>query len=139
MNLHSLRYDALNERGRMALPICWQDHTWKMVLYFYFVSGWKEMISLIIFFMWFLWHLQVKLSEKSSLLDTAESKIAELTEKVAEQQKLIQKLEEDILKVWIFSQQKFLLWFILYFLIHSGFQNDSCGSIQWAVVFFSKQ
>lgn len=60
----------------------------------------------------FLCHFQVKLSEKSSLLDTAESKIAELTEKVVEQQKLIQKLEEDILKVSIFGWQRFLLWFI---------------------------
>lgn len=47
--------------------------------------------------------LQVKLSEKVSLLETAEGKIAELTAKVDEQQKLIQKLEDDILKVWIKS------------------------------------
>ncbi|TYK29787.1 protein CASP [Cucumis melo var. makuwa] len=59
-----------------------------------------------------LTQFKVKLSEKSSLLDTAESKIAELTEKVVEQQKLIQKLEEDILKVSIFGWQRFLLWFI---------------------------
>ncbi|CAI0547864.1 unnamed protein product [Linum tenue] len=42
--------------------------------------------------------LKVQLSEKSSLLDTADSKIIELTSKVNEQQKLIQKLEDDILK-----------------------------------------
>ncbi|KAJ0047729.1 hypothetical protein Pint_16434 [Pistacia integerrima] len=40
----------------------------------------------------------VKLSEKSSLMETAEGKIEELTAKVNEQQKLIQKLEDDILK-----------------------------------------
>ena len=44
---------------------------------------------------------QVKLSEKTSLLETAEGKIAELTAKVNEQQRLIQKLEDDILKVCI--------------------------------------
>ncbi|KAG6588227.1 Protein CASP, partial [Cucurbita argyrosperma subsp. sororia] len=49
---------------------------------------------------------KVKLSEKTSLLDTAESKRAELTEKVAEQQKLIQKLEEDILKGYNSKDQK---------------------------------
>ncbi|CAI0547863.1 unnamed protein product [Linum tenue] len=43
--------------------------------------------------------LKVQLSEKSSLLDTADSKIIELTSKVNEQQKLIQKLEDDILKI----------------------------------------
>lgn len=42
---------------------------------------------------------QVKLTEKTALLDTAEGKIVELTAKVNEQQKLIQKLEDDILKV----------------------------------------
>ncbi|KAK4844609.1 hypothetical protein QYF36_022282 [Acer negundo] len=45
-----------------------------------------------------LTQLKVKLSEKTSLLETAEGKIAELTAKVNEQQKLIQKLEDDILK-----------------------------------------
>ena len=44
---------------------------------------------------------QVKLSEKTSLLETAEGKITELTGKVNEQQWLIQKLEDDILKVCI--------------------------------------
>ncbi|WVZ13353.1 hypothetical protein V8G54_010919 [Vigna mungo] len=44
------------------------------------------------------YHFQVNLSEKKSLLETAEEKIAELTAKVNEQQKLIQKLEDDILK-----------------------------------------
>lgn len=42
---------------------------------------------------------QVQLSERTSLLESAEAKIAELTAKVNEQQKLIQKLEDDILKV----------------------------------------
>ncbi|XP_052179854.1 protein CASP [Diospyros lotus] len=45
-----------------------------------------------------LTQLKVKLSEKTSLLEEAEGKIAELTAKVTEQQKLIQKLEDDILK-----------------------------------------
>ncbi|XP_027924823.1 protein CASP [Vigna unguiculata] len=45
-----------------------------------------------------LTQLKVSLSEKTSLLETAEEKIAELTTKVNEQQKLIQKLEDDILK-----------------------------------------
>ncbi|XP_059455364.1 protein CASP [Corylus avellana] len=45
-----------------------------------------------------LTQLKVKLNEKTSLLETAECKIAELTAKVNEQQKLIQKLEDDILK-----------------------------------------
>ncbi|KAH7549310.1 hypothetical protein JRO89_XS13G0012800 [Xanthoceras sorbifolium] len=44
------------------------------------------------------YELKVKLSEKTSLLETAEGKIAELTAKVNEQQKLIQKLEDDISK-----------------------------------------
>lgn len=43
---------------------------------------------------------QVKLSEKTSLLEAAEGKISELTANVNEQQRLIQKLEDDILKVW---------------------------------------
>ncbi|KAM7268733.1 hypothetical protein ACFE04_010899 [Oxalis oulophora] len=45
-----------------------------------------------------LTQLKVQLSEKTSLLEADESKIMELTEKVNEQQRLIQKLEEDILK-----------------------------------------
>ncbi|KAK2647829.1 hypothetical protein Ddye_015318 [Dipteronia dyeriana] len=45
-----------------------------------------------------LTQLKFKLSEKTSLLETAEGKIAELAAKVNEQQKLIQKLEDDILK-----------------------------------------
>ncbi|RDX94000.1 Protein CASP [Mucuna pruriens] len=45
-----------------------------------------------------LTQLKVTLSEKTSLLETAEEKIGELTAKVNEQQKLIQKLEDDILK-----------------------------------------
>lgn len=45
-----------------------------------------------------LTQLKVKLSEETSLLEKAESMIEELTAKVDEQQKLIQKLEDDILK-----------------------------------------
>lgn len=56
------------------------------------------------------YHFQVKLNEKTSLLETAEGKIAELTAKVNEQQKLIQKLEDDILKVWIYYFRKSLNW-----------------------------
>ncbi|KAL5722200.1 hypothetical protein ACHQM5_005747 [Ranunculus cassubicifolius] len=42
--------------------------------------------------------LKVKLSEKSSSLEMADTKIIELNAKVNEQQKLISKLEDDILK-----------------------------------------
>ncbi|KAK0587632.1 hypothetical protein LWI29_026117 [Acer saccharum] len=42
--------------------------------------------------------LEVKLLEKTSSLETAEGNIAELTAKVIEKQKLIQKLKEDVLK-----------------------------------------
>ncbi|KAK2385473.1 protein CASP [Trifolium repens] len=45
-----------------------------------------------------LTQLKVKLSEKTSSLETAEQKVAELSAKVKEQQKLIQKLEDDISK-----------------------------------------
>lgn len=45
-----------------------------------------------------LTQLKVKLSEKTSSLETAEQKVAELSAKVNEQQKLIQKLEDDISK-----------------------------------------
>ncbi|KAG6468957.1 hypothetical protein ZIOFF_073652 [Zingiber officinale] len=45
-----------------------------------------------------LTQLKVKISEKTSILEAAEAKIAELTAKVDEQQKLITKLEDDILK-----------------------------------------
>ncbi|XVE64071.1 hypothetical protein DITRI_Ditri07aG0071800 [Diplodiscus trichospermus] len=50
--------------------------------------------------------LKVKLSERTSLLETAEGKIIELTEKVNEQQKLIQKLEDDILKGYSSKERK---------------------------------
>ncbi|KAJ7973904.1 putative Protein CASP [Quillaja saponaria] len=53
-----------------------------------------------------LTQLKVKLSEKTSLLETAEQKIAELTEKVNEQQKLIQKLEDDISKGYSSQDRK---------------------------------
>lgn len=42
---------------------------------------------------------QVQIAEKSSLLEAAEVKIRELTAQIDEQQRLIQKLEDDILKV----------------------------------------
>ncbi|KAI3411406.1 Protein CASP [Psidium guajava] len=45
-----------------------------------------------------LTQLKVKLSERTSSLEAAEGKVAELAAKVNEQQKLIQKLEDDILK-----------------------------------------
>lgn len=45
-----------------------------------------------------LTQLKVKISEKTSLLETAESKITELTATHTEQQRLIQKLEDDISK-----------------------------------------
>lgn len=51
--------------------------------------------SSILFF-----YFQVKLSEKECLLETAEAKIAEFMVMINEQQKLIQKLEDDISKVW---------------------------------------
>ncbi|GKU95029.1 hypothetical protein SLEP1_g8444 [Rubroshorea leprosula] len=53
-----------------------------------------------------LTQLKVKLSEKTALLETAESKIQELTAKVNEQQKLIQKLEDDILKGYSSKDRK---------------------------------
>ncbi|XP_057466008.1 protein CASP-like [Actinidia eriantha] len=53
--------------------------------------------------------LKVKLSEKTSLLETAEGKIAELTAKVNEQQRLIQKLEDDILKGYNSKDRKGIL------------------------------
>lgn len=53
-----------------------------------------------------LTQLKVKLSEKTSFLETAEGKIVELAEKVNEQQKLIQKLEDDILKGYSSKEKK---------------------------------
>ncbi|PIA63568.1 hypothetical protein AQUCO_00201125v1 [Aquilegia coerulea] len=53
-----------------------------------------------------LTQLKVKLSEKSSQLEMAESKIAELNAKVNEQKKLIAKLEDDILKGYSSSDRK---------------------------------
>uniref|UniRef100_A0A2P2M2C4 Uncharacterized protein MANES_01G012900 n=1 Tax=Rhizophora mucronata TaxID=61149 RepID=A0A2P2M2C4_RHIMU len=53
-----------------------------------------------------LTQLKVKLSERTSLLETAEGRIAELTAKVNEQQKLIQKLEDDILKGYSSKDRK---------------------------------
>uniref|UniRef100_A0A5B7C505 Protein CASP n=1 Tax=Davidia involucrata TaxID=16924 RepID=A0A5B7C505_DAVIN len=53
-----------------------------------------------------LTQLKVKLSEKTSLLETAEGKVVELTAKVNEQQRLIQKLEDDILKGYSSKDRK---------------------------------
>ncbi|KAL6973556.1 hypothetical protein U1Q18_027742 [Sarracenia purpurea var. burkii] len=53
--------------------------------------------------------LKVKLSEKTSLLEAAEGKIVELTAKANEQQRLIQKLEDDILKGYNSKDRKGIL------------------------------
>nr|GMC69536.1 protein CASP-like [Ipomoea batatas] len=53
-----------------------------------------------------LTQLKVKLSEKTSMLESAEAKIDELTAKVSEQQRLIQKLEDDILKGYSSREKK---------------------------------
>ncbi|OAY74788.1 Protein CASP [Ananas comosus] len=56
-----------------------------------------------------LTQLKVKISEKTSLLESAEKTITELTTKVHEQQKLIAKLEDDILKGYSSVEKKGLL------------------------------
>ncbi|KAJ8560595.1 hypothetical protein K7X08_022455 [Anisodus acutangulus] len=53
-----------------------------------------------------LTQLKVQLSERTSLLESAEAKIVELTAKVNEQQRLIQKLEDDILKGYSSKERK---------------------------------
>ncbi|KAL2455202.1 Protein CASP [Forsythia ovata] len=53
-----------------------------------------------------LTQLKVKLSEKTSFLEAAEVKIGELTAKISEQQKLIQKLEDDIQKGYSSKDKK---------------------------------
>ncbi|KAL6909441.1 hypothetical protein ACP4OV_001722 [Aristida adscensionis] len=53
-----------------------------------------------------LTQLKVKISEKSNLLEEAEKRIAELTLKVEEQQKLILKLEDDILKGYSSTERR---------------------------------
>jgi homeobox protein cut-like len=53
-----------------------------------------------------LTQLKVKTSEKTSLLESAEGKIGELNMKVNEQQKLIQKLEDDIQKGYAAKDRK---------------------------------
>lgn len=53
-----------------------------------------------------LTQLKVQLSERTSLLESAEAKIIELTAKVNEQQRLIQKLEDDILKGYSSKDKK---------------------------------
>ncbi|KAJ6749281.1 CCAAT DISPLACEMENT PROTEIN-RELATED [Salix purpurea] len=53
-----------------------------------------------------LTQLKIKISEKVTSLETAEGKIIELTAEVDEQQKLIQKLEDDILKGYSSKDRK---------------------------------
>ncbi|XP_023901983.2 protein CASP isoform X2 [Quercus suber] len=53
-----------------------------------------------------LTQLKVKLNDKTALLEAAESKTEELKAKVNEQQKLIQKLEDDILKGYSSKDRK---------------------------------
>ncbi|XP_019168573.1 PREDICTED: protein CASP-like [Ipomoea nil] len=53
-----------------------------------------------------LTQLKVKLSEKTSMLELAEAKTDALTAKVSEQQRLIQKLEDDILKGYSSREKK---------------------------------
>ena len=94
------------EHELTQLKVCIQFRCWKLVwcseqfffgqsvilMYTYYLPCWNCLISS-------LYLLKVKISEKSNLLEEAENKIAELTSKVEEQQKLILKLEDDILKV----------------------------------------
>ncbi|KAL7589408.1 protein CASP [Lactuca sativa] len=53
-----------------------------------------------------LTQLKVQLSEKTSMVETCEREISELTSKINEQQKLIQKLEDDILKGYSSKDRK---------------------------------
>ncbi|KAI3457758.1 hypothetical protein Pfo_014421 [Paulownia fortunei] len=53
-----------------------------------------------------LTQFKVKIAEKSSLLEAAEVKIRELTAQINEQQRLIQKLEDDILKGYSSNDKK---------------------------------
>ncbi|XP_011101253.1 protein CASP isoform X1 [Sesamum indicum] len=53
-----------------------------------------------------LTQFKVKIAEKSSLLEAAEVKIRELAEQINEQQRLIQKLEDDILKGYSSNEKK---------------------------------
>ncbi|KAK4397601.1 protein CASP [Sesamum angolense] len=53
-----------------------------------------------------LTQFKVKIAEKSSFLEAAEVKIRELTEQINEQQRLIQKLEDDILKGYSSNDKK---------------------------------
>ncbi|KAL8228556.1 hypothetical protein R6Q57_016140 [Mikania cordata] len=53
-----------------------------------------------------LTQLKVQLSEKICLVETSEIKISELTSKINDQQKLIQKLEDDILKGYSSKDRK---------------------------------
>ncbi|XP_075486845.1 protein CASP [Primulina tabacum] len=56
-----------------------------------------------------LTQLKVKLAETSSLLEAAEVKISEQTSKINDQQKLIQKLEDDISKGYSSNDKKGML------------------------------
>ncbi|KAL6554489.1 hypothetical protein OROMI_020162 [Orobanche minor] len=53
-----------------------------------------------------LTQVKVKIDEKSSLLEAAEVRIGELTAQINEQQRLIQKLEDDILKGYSSNEKK---------------------------------
>ncbi|PIN11084.1 Transcription factor/CCAAT displacement protein CDP1 [Handroanthus impetiginosus] len=53
-----------------------------------------------------LTQFKVKIAEKSSLLEAAEGKVRELTAQINEQQRLIQKLEDDILKGYSSNDKK---------------------------------
>ncbi|KAM3307964.1 protein CASP isoform X1 [Capsicum chacoense] len=53
-----------------------------------------------------LTQLKVQLSERTSLLESAKAKVVELTAKVNEQQRLIQKLEDDILQGYSSKDRK---------------------------------
>ena len=60
-----------------------------------------------------------------TLVETAEAKIAELTAKVNEQQRLIQKLEDDILKVCYnvlcLGLSRFFTWLVTLYLQYPRF------------------
>lgn len=84
----------------------------RLSVYFFVVTTWVLWWTMC-FFSW-----QVKLAEKTSSLEAAEFKIKELTAKINDQQKLIQKLEDDIQKVG--SIFFFLFLFMKWPLVHSN-------------------
>ncbi|MFS7892623.1 hypothetical protein Hanom_Chr00s000685g01654951 [Helianthus anomalus] len=72
-----------------------------------------------------LTQLKVQLSEKTSLAETSEIKISELTSKISEQQKLIQKLEDDILKGYSSKDRKGNMFFEDWDLSESAVKDSS--------------